>query len=83
MENNEAEQVLQNLSEYLIKAIQPVIEAVKNICNTIVKSTVKALNNIENNKIKKYIRIYNKTKVDRIKKKQLTLIVRAFQVYFV
>ena len=58
-------------------------EAVKNICNTIVKSTVKALNNIENNKIKKYIRIYNKTKVDRIKKKQLTLIVRAFQVYFV
>lgn len=35
------------------------------------------------NKIRKYINIYNRTKVYRIKKKQLKLIIRGIQVYFI
>lgn len=83
MENNEAEQALQNLAEYLTKAIQPLVEVVKNMYNTTVKYTVKELNNTKNKKIKKYIRIYNKTKKYRVKKKQIKLIVRELQKHFV
>ncbi len=72
--------VLNELAEIFYNVIRPIIEDVYNKIKDIVEII---LIKKADKRIQKKINIYLRTKSYRIKKKQLKLIVREMQVYFI
>lgn len=83
IDEKELEEIFKNLCETLNKIIEPILTKMKEVYEQIKKSFLELLNENGNNKIKKYITIYKRTKSCRIKNKQIKLIIRGMQVYFI
>lgn len=76
----------QKIANDLIEAMQPLIDAIKEIWKSVKEIFIKLWNSLktfinDNQKASKYIRIYNRTHSQRIKKKQITKIIRLWSKY--